>query len=110
MPADNKSVKSITAKNWLIQNNYPEVVKIIDDYVAYNKARGSGEKRNFWDLLAGRKNGDPVNRNGFVFPILESIRTARKPNFPNAKSAIKKNKREIVPPPIEQARWTRKKN
>ena len=98
----------ITARCWLRQNNYSDVADIFDAYIEYNKSRGSGERRNYWDLLAGREDGECFIRHGFVFPILESVRNARKPNYKASKNAIRRNEIEIVPIPLNQERWKKK--
>jgi hypothetical protein len=98
----------ITAKNWLRQNGYPDVADIIDVYMDFNKSRGSGERRNYWDLLVGQKDGKPLIRHGFTFPILKSVRKNRRPDFKPSKHAIKRNRIEIIPLPMKQARWEKK--
>lgn len=101
----NNADSKITAREWLKQNNYSDVANIFDDFIEHNKKRGSGERRNYWDLLSGRKDGECFQRHGFTFPILETVRSTRKPNYLPSKHAIKRNINEEVPLPIKQARW-----
>lgn len=104
----NSSISKITARSWLRDNNYSDVADILDAYIDYNKSRGSGERRNYWDLLAGREDGECIIRHGFKFPILESVRANRKPRFKPSKHAIKRNKLEVIPLPSQQERWKEK--
>lgn len=99
------SKTKITARVWLRSNGYVDVAEIIDNFIEYNKSIKSGERRNYWDLLAGRKDGECNKRNGFIFPILESVRSSRKPEYLPSKNAIKRNKYEKIPLPVKQGRW-----
>ena len=49
----------VTTRGWLRQNGYEDVVELIDEVVATLAARGSKERRNWWDVLAGGKDGRP---------------------------------------------------
>jgi hypothetical protein len=101
-----KNVNSrVTARAWLRQNGYNDVADILDAYLEHLKAIGSGERRNYWELLAGNENGERATRHKFVFPILESVRKARRPHYKPSKFAIKRNKHEKVPAPVVQERW-----
>jgi len=98
------------AREWLRENGYSDVADILDSYLAYNKARGSGERRNYWDLLAGGKNGENLKRHMFTFPILESVRAARKPSYKPSPNAIRRNETEVIPSPVIQPRWENRKD
>jgi hypothetical protein len=100
-----KKPKTIDARTWLKQNGYTDVAEIIESFISYNKARGSGERRNYWDLLAGRMDGECFEKHGFKFPILASVRASRKPSYKPTAKAIQRNKIEKVPIPVKQARW-----
>ena len=60
----------VTTRGWLRQNGYEDVVELIDEVVATLAARGSKERRNWWDVLAGGKDGRPSVVAGREFPVL----------------------------------------
>lgn len=49
----------VIARKWLAANGYADVVQKIDTVTKRIAARGSKERRNWWDVLAGAKTGSP---------------------------------------------------
>src|SRR6266852_3784644 len=74
----------IRCKDWL-RADYPDVVQLIDQAEAISRARGSKQRRNWWEVLAGGSNGRPGVREGIEFPVLRcaQIHESRKVT-PNA--------------------------
>lgn len=91
------------ARKWLRTNGYDDVADLIDEIVKEWRASGNGTRRNWWDVLAGRWNGQPCVTAGRKFPILRAaqIRQGR-PITPNA---ICRNENENVPPLVKPSRW-----
>lgn len=93
----------MTAREWLRKNGYEDVADLIDEVMAEWKECGSGERRDWWDILAGDGNGQPRVVAGRKFPVLWAAqrRQARKPTA----NALKRNSREKPPPIRHTARW-----
>lgn len=94
-------------RDWLRQNGYEDVVEQIDQVLAELAARGSKERRNWWDVLAGGKDGKPNLVAGREFPVLRVAQIRQgKPVTPNA---ISRNKNEQPPDVVRTGRWQTKK-
>lgn len=93
-------------KDWL-RTDYEDVVELIDQAEAKMRARGSKQRRNWWEVLAGGSNGRPGVREGIEFPVLRcaQIHESREVT-PNA---ICRNPNEQQPPPRQTGRWPRKR-
>ena len=75
----------MTTRDWLRQNGYEDVVELLDEVMATLAARGSKERRNWWDILAGGKDGRPSVVAGREFPVLRVAQARQgKPITPNA--------------------------
>lgn len=93
----------MTARDWLNQNGYEDVADLIDEMMAEIKARGSRERRNWWDILSGNPKGTSRVVAGRLFPVLAiAQRRQGKPVTPNA---IRRNKREAPPEVRKTGRW-----
>jgi hypothetical protein len=97
----------MTARDWLRANGYEDVAALIDQVMAEIAATGSKQRRNWWDVLAGGTNGNPLVVNGHEFPVLRvaQIRQGK----PVTKNAICRNKNEQPPDVVATHRWPRKK-
>jgi hypothetical protein len=97
----------MNARDWLRDNGYEDVADLIDEVMAECKMRGSGERRDWWDILAGNANGQACVVAGREFPVLwrAQRRQGRKPT-PNA---LKRNLREKPPPIRQTGRWPERK-
>lgn len=97
----------ITTRTWLRQNDYEDVADLIDEVIADLRSRGSKERRNWWDVLAGGKGGSSLTVAGREFPVLATAqRRQGKPVTPNA---ILRNKDEQPPPMRKTGRWPAKR-
>ncbi len=94
------------SRKWLRANGYDDVADLIDEIMKEWRASGNGTRRNWWDVLAGRGNGQPCLTAGRQLPILRAaqIRQGR----PVTANAICRNKDEGVPPLVTPGRWRSK--
>ncbi len=93
-----------TARQWLQENGYPEVAEMISDIQAEWKLVGKHTRRNWWEVLAGGKNGSPRTIYGRQFPVLQAAQIRQgKEVTPNA---LKVSESEEVAPAISvNGRW-----
>jgi hypothetical protein len=84
-----------TLRNWLLKNNYEDIALLIDEILEDWKKQGKGTRRNWWDKLAGGKNGKPCVVSGKEIPVLKAAQIRQ--GKPVTKNAICKNKNEIIP-------------
>ena len=93
----------MTCRDWLRANGYEDVVDLIDQAMAKMAARGSKQRRNWWDILSGDADGKPCVREGIEFPVLQVAQMRRgKPITPNA---ISRNANELPPDVRVTDRW-----
>lgn len=97
------SEKQITARDWLIQNGYPDVAQKIDRAMAKWDKKDTGTRRNWWDVLAGTKAGKPRRIEGIVFPVLRAARLRK--DWEETPNCLCKDRNEVFPPKNEQKRW-----
>lgn len=70
-------------------------------------ARGSKQRRSWWEVLAGGPNGRLLKREGIEFPILRSAQLREELEVtPNA---ICRSPLEQFPPKLPQGRWATKR-
>ncbi len=62
----------VRAREWLLENGYQDVAVVIDELVDKWKAEGKQTRRNWWEVLAGDKNGNPRIIDGRSFPVLRA--------------------------------------
>jgi hypothetical protein len=97
----------MTCRTWCAGNNYADVVKLIDKADASIAAKGKRSRRNWWDTLAGGRDGKPSVREGIEFPVLRVAQIRQgKPITPNA---IWRSEDEQPPEVIATKRWPRKR-
>jgi len=95
----------MTCRDWLRASGYEDVVELIDQAMAKMAARGSKQRRNWWDILSGGKGGKACVREGIEFPVLQIAQLRQgKPITPNA---ISRNSNELPPDVHTTARWKR---
>ena len=99
-------VQKNSIRQWLIENKYEDVAQQIDEILVEWKKKGKGTRRNWWDVLAGGKNGNPKRIEGRIFPMLKAARIRK--NLKPVKHAICRNKNEKVPRKLEPSRWKSK--
>jgi hypothetical protein len=97
----------MTCRDWLLENNYEDIVALIDDAIRRIEAKGKKSRRNWWDTLAGGPGGRPLSREGITFPVLKVAQIRQgKPVTPNA---ISRNENEQPPDVIATKRWPRRR-
>ncbi len=93
----------MTCRDWLRSNDYDDVVGLIDRAMSKMAARGSKQRRNWWEILSGVKDGKPCIVEGIEFPVLRVAQVRQgKPVSPNA---ISRSKQELPPDVGATARW-----
>ena len=93
----------MNARQWLRANGYDDVADMIDEVMSEWRAAGKKTRRNWWDVLAGGKNGRPTQREGRTFPVLRAAQLRQ--GKPVTKNAICRNPEEEVPPIVVSGRW-----
>lgn len=83
-------------RQWLLENGYDDVAELINQATLAIEAKGKKSRRNWWDTLAGGKNGRPSVREGIEFPVLRAaqIRQSR----PVTENALCRGEDEEAPP------------
>lgn len=92
----------MTARQWLRENGYQDVAAMIDEIMAELLADGSRQRRNWWDVLAGGRDGRPLVVSGRTFPVLKVAQ--KRQGMRRTKNAIARSRRESPPPP-RPGRW-----
>jgi hypothetical protein len=92
-----------TVRKWLKENDYDDVLSIIDEIMNEWHRDGKKTRRSWWEVLAGDKNGKPKKIYGKEIPVLRAaqIREGRLVT-PNA---ICKNVEEKIEPKRITNRW-----
>ena len=93
----------MTCRKWLSENGYEDMVALIDEAMVKMTARGSKQRRNWWDILSGGAEGTPSVREGFEFPVLRVAQ--RRQGKQITKNAISRNSREQPPELLHTGRW-----
>lgn len=93
----------VTVRKWLRENNYNDIADMIDDIMMEWSKQGKRTRRNWWDVLAGDKNGKPKKINGRVFPVLKAAQIRK--GLPVSENAISRNKKEQPPVIMKTNRW-----
>jgi hypothetical protein len=58
-------------RQWLMDNDYADVVDIIEQVTAKWREQGKATRRNWWDVLAGDSHGLPRVIEGIEIPVLK---------------------------------------
>ncbi len=90
-------------RQWLLDNDYNDVAELIDEVTAEWDRQGKKTRRNWWEVLAGDKDGKPRVVEGRKFPVLRAARLRQ--GLPDTKGSLSRHKREVVPSVIDQVRW-----
>jgi len=91
------------ARVWLRKNGYDKIADLIDEIMSEWKEAGKSTRRNWWDILAGDKNGKPKNVAGREFPVLKVAQSRQ--GKPVSKSAISRSRKEEKQSVWKLARW-----
>lgn len=90
-------------RHWLRANGYDDIADMIDEIMHEWQAAGKKTRRNWWDVLAGRKNGAPCVREGREFPVLRAAQLRQ--GKPVTENAVCRNVEEEIPIIIVSGRW-----
>jgi len=95
----------MTCRDWLRTNGYEDVVELIDEATVKMAARGSKQRRNWWDILSGGETGKPYVREGIEFPVLRvaQLRQGKTVTL----NAISRSRTELPPDVRTTSRWKR---
>jgi hypothetical protein len=103
MKTKSTSTPQVTAHVWLIQNHYDDIAAKIDRVESRWRRQGKRTRRNWWDVLAGHKDGSPKRIEGVTFPVLRTARLRK--GWPVADGGVCRNSQESFPSITPQARW-----
>ena len=96
----------ITVRVWLKENGYTEVAEMINDIQAEWKRTGKHTRRNWWEVLAGAKNGVPRTIYGRQFPVLQAAQIRQ--GKPITANAIKSSQELSAAPCVfNSGRWSK---
>lgn len=101
------TTNKLNCRQWLRANKYEDIDLLIGKAEAKMSARGSKQRRSWWEVLAGGPDGLLLMREGIEFPILRAAQLREKREVtPNA---ICRNPLEQFPPKLPQGRWASKR-
>jgi len=95
------------AREWLRKNNYIDIADLIDEIMDEWRIADNHTRRNWWDKLAGRRNGKPCSVAGRELPILRAAQIRQ--GLPITDNALCHNENEIVPTKTSTGRWKNNK-
>ena len=92
-----KTVKKYknSIRQWLVENNYNDVAELIDDVTAKWDRQNKRTRRNWWEVLAGDRDGKGRIIEGMEFPVLTAARIRQ--GLPRIKGSLSRNKDESIP-------------
>jgi len=90
--------KEQDARVWLRANGHGDVADPIDTLMEEWRERGVKTRRNWWDVLAGDREGNPRKVQGITFPVLAVAR--RRKGWPECSSEIVSG--ETAPAPTQR--------
>lgn len=93
----------MNARVWLRENGYDDVADMIDETMREWELRGVATRRNWWDKLAGGKNGAPCKISGRQFPVIGAAQIRQGKEV--TANALCRNSDEAIPPRTPQGRW-----
>lgn len=85
----------MTARVWLQENGYDDVVALIEKVEKGWKVSGASTRRNWWGILAGGSDGRPRAVSDIMFPVLASAQIHE--GKPVTNNAIKRKPGEVPP-------------
>lgn len=96
----------MNTREWLRANGYDDIADMIDEVMSEWRAAEKKTRRDWWDILSGRKNGKPCEREGREFPILRAAQIRQ--GKPITENAICRNPNEEIPPIVISGRWSKR--
>jgi hypothetical protein len=94
---------AITVRQWLKANEYNDIANMIDEIINQWKKAGKRTRRNWWEILAGSKNGMARSIEGQTFPVLKTAQIRQ--GLPITDNAIFNSENEVAPPIRSNTRW-----
>lgn len=94
-------------RKFLRDYGYTDELALVDKVEAELRASGSKQRRNWWDVFAGGKDGSPLTVNGHEFPILRAAQIRQ--GVPVTATARCNDEEEVIPPVKASKRWPRKR-
>ena len=96
-------------RGWLYENDYKDVLEIIDEIMLEWKKEGNKQRRNWWEILAGDKHGTPRKIAGREIPVLRAAQIRK--GIKITENALCRNENENPPIPINKNnRWIKSKD
>jgi hypothetical protein len=95
-------------RKWLLENDYEDVAALIEQVMNGWRSKKTKTRRNWWDVLAGHKNGTPKTIEGVTFPILKAAQIRK--GIAVTDNALCRNKGEIAPGVVINGRWISKEH
>ena len=98
------SAHNANVRQWLVQNGYSDIATKINKLMARWERIGKRTRRNWWDVLAGTKQGKPIKVESCLFPILRAARDRK--GWEPTPNCLCRNNDEIALPIVPQSRWS----
>lgn len=98
-----KSKRNQEERKWLRENYYDDIADLIDSLIEKWKKAGKKTRRNWWEILAGGKDGKPRSIDGIEFPVLRIARARQ--GLDKVDSALARNRKERKQSPWKTNRW-----
>jgi hypothetical protein len=94
-------------RQWLRESGYDEIADLIDGFIGKWKAEGKRTRRNWWEILAGGKDGRPRTIDGTVFPVLKAAQ--KRQQVPITANALSRSGEKPPPAFLESGRWPKRR-
>src|SRR5437867_661263 len=92
-----------TVRRWLIENNYDDIATLIDQVMLVWERKGVRTRRNWWEVLAGDREGNQRTIEGITLPVLRAARIHQRMRVTD--NCLCRNPNEIIPPARKTGRW-----
>lgn len=95
--------ESNAARQWLRENGYDDIADMIEKVMKGWRRKKHKTRRDWWDTLAGGKDGRPSLVNGVEFPVLKAAQIRQGKRVTD--NALCRNPQETPPPKKKTGRW-----
>ena len=96
----------MTARDWLLANEYEDIVALIEEIETEWRAAGKRTRRNWWAILAGGRGGRSRTVEGRAFPVL--VVAQMHEGVPITPNAIRRSATELAPKKVYLGKWSRR--
>lgn len=96
----------MTAYEWFRSNGYNDIADMVDEVMAELKARESLQRRDWYLICAGGKNGKPKVVSGREFPVIRAFQVRQ--GLPATPNATWRSRNEVAPDIVKKGRWAGK--